>query len=404
MSGKERFRKPRRDRRLLTSDPLIACGELQVGDARDVPDVPLAFDRDAHLRRDATVLDAGTISDTEQSFEIVLDAEEARARMPRSTAPDRSAASPQGSPGDGLHRVFEISRASSRYGFGVVVLTQGKRPDDLRRGFESLLAQRGVDLDVVCVGNGWEPEGLPDGVKSMALPENVGIPAGRNEGVPQVSGEFLFFLDDDAWLPDDTTLLRMAQLMRTQPEIGLVQPRVVDPSRDDAPTRWIPRLRKGASDHSSNVFSVWEGAVALQRRAFDACGGWPAPFWYAHEGIELAWRVWDAGYKVWYMGDLTVAHPVIDPKRHAEYFYMNARNRVWLARRNLPWPLNWAYVGSWTLVQAARWARTPEQLRPWFRGWKDGWSDDPWAADEEHRKLSGRGLLAMSIAGRPPIV
>lgn len=403
MSGKERSRKPRRDRRLLTSDPLTANGEVQVGDARDVPDIPLAFDRDAHLRRDATVLDAGAASDVDQSFEIVPDADEARGRARRSSA--ANAASAQGGRSTGLHDALgEVGRASNNYEFGVVVLTQGKRMGDLRRGFESLLAQRGVDLDIVCVGNGWEPEGLPDGVKSLALPENVGIPAGRNEGVPHVRGEFLFFLDDDAWLPDDTTLLRMAQLMRAQPDIGLVQPRVVDPSREDAPKRWIPRLRKGDSAHSSNVFSVWEGAVALQRRVFDVCGGWPAPFWYAHEGIELAWRVWDAGYKVWYMGDLTVAHPVIDPKRHAEYFYMNARNRVWLARRNLPWPLNWAYVGSWTLVQTARWARTPEQLRPWFRGWRDGWADDPWAADEEHRKLSGRGLLAMSIAGRPPIV
>lgn len=297
-----------------------------------------------------------------------------------------------------------MAGAGQKYSFGVVILTQGKRPEDLQRGIDSLFAQRGVDLDVICVGNGWEPTGLPDEVRTLALPENLGIPAGRNKGVPHVQGEFLFFLDDDAWLPDDTTLLRTAQLMRTQPRIGLVQPRVVDPARDDAPKRWIPRLKKGSAERSSNVFSVWEGAVALQRRAFDESGGWPAPFWYAHEGIELAWRVWDAGYQVWYMGDLSVAHPVIDPKRHDEYFYMNARNRVWLARRNLPFPFSWAYVASWTLVQAVRWARSPEQLKPWFQGWKDGWKHNPWADGEEQRKLSGRGVLTMSFAGRPPVV
>ena len=107
-----------------------------------------------------------------------------------------------------------------RYTFGVVVLSQGKRLEELNRGFESLLAQKGVELDIVCVGNGWEPEGIPEQVKKLGLPENLGIPAGRNAGVPHVTGEFLFFLDDDAWLPDDTTLLRMAQLMRTKPKIG----------------------------------------------------------------------------------------------------------------------------------------------------------------------------------------
>lgn len=300
-----------------------------------------------------------------------------------------------------LAQHFESNR---KYTFGVVVLSQGKRLDELNRGFESLLAQKGVELDVVCVGNGWEPEGIPPSVKKLGLPENLGIPAGRNAGVPHVKGEFLFFLDDDAWLPDDTTLMRIAQLMRTKPKVGLVQPRVEEPGGPEAPKRWIPRLKKGEADHSSNVFSVWEGAVCLQRRAFDKCGGWPAPFWYAHEGIELAWRIWDVGYTVWYMGDVTVAHPVIDPRRHEEYFYMNARNRVWLARRNLPWPLNWAYVGSWTLLQCIKWGNKPDQLKPWFRGWREGWSLDPWGGDKERRKLSGRGVLRMSRHGRPPII
>ncbi|RAA69113.1 glycosyltransferase family 2 protein, partial [Burkholderia multivorans] len=155
---------------------------------------------------------------------------------------------------------FEANR---KYTFGVVVLTQGKRLEELNRGFDSLLAQKGVELDIVCVGNGWDPEGIPPAVKRLGLPENLGIPAGRNAGVPHVKGEFLFFLDDDAWLPDDTTLMRMAQLMRTKPKIGLVQPRVEEPGSPASPKRWIPRLKKGEADHSSNVFSVWEGAVCM---------------------------------------------------------------------------------------------------------------------------------------------
>ncbi len=369
-------------------------GRLEGGEsARGLPDEPGAWDREEHLRRDVHVLrDAGSQA-AESTFEI-MPATGARARTRRTVETSQRLPAEAEQAGAG----------QARYGFGVVVLTQGRRPEDLERGFRSLLVQKGVDLDIVCVGNGWEPTGLPAEVKTLALPENLGIPAGRNEGVPHVSGEFLFFLDDDAWLPDETTLLRMAQMMRAKPQIGLIQPRVTDPSRDDAPKRWIPRLHKGSAEHSSAVFSVWEGAVCLQRRAFDQSGGWPAPFWYAHEGIELAWRIWDAGFQVWYAGDLAVAHPVIDPKRHDEYFYMNARNRVWLARRNLPWPLSWAYVGSWTAVQCARWARRPQQLRAWFSGWRDGWRDDPWGEDETPRKLSGKGLLAMSVNGRPPIL
>ena len=202
-------------------------------------------------------------------------------------------------------------------------------------------------------------------MKALALPENLGIPAGRNRGVAQVSGEFLFFLDDDASLPDPGFLAAAIAKLRADPSIGLIQPRVVDPSGTTPPTRWIPRIRKGEADHSSNVFSVWEGAVILPRAVFDATGGWAEPFFYAHEGIELAWRVWDQGKRTWYAGDLVANHPVITPTRHSYYYRLNARNRVWLARRNLPAVFVPLYVASWTGVQLLRSAaqsRRPRRL------------------------------------------
>ena len=70
---------------------------------------------------------------------------------------------------------------------GCVVLTQGRRPAELAAALRSLAAQ-GAEHDVVVVGNGWTPAGLPDGVRAVALPEDRGIAAGRNAGVPAVAG------------------------------------------------------------------------------------------------------------------------------------------------------------------------------------------------------------------------
>ncbi|TFC95254.1 glycosyltransferase [Cryobacterium breve] len=263
-----------------------------------------------------------------------------------------------------------------------------------------MLVQQGVRLDVVCVGNGWQPTGLPAEVKTLGLPENLGIPAGRNRGVSQVSGEFLFFLDDDASIPDPNFLRDAIAMLRADPTIGLLQPRVVDPAGIESPRRWIPRIRKGEADHSSNVFSVWEGAVLLPRAVFDATGGWAEPFFYAHEGIELAWRVWDLGLRAWYAGELEANHPVIQPTRHADYYRLNARNRVWLARRNLPALLVPVYAGSWLLIQLLRWARKPSALRAWLAGFREGWTTDP----GERRPLKPRTVCRMTLAGRPPIV
>jgi GT2 family glycosyltransferase len=283
---------------------------------------------------------------------------------------------------------------------GVVVLTQGRRPDDLERGIRSLLAQQDVRLDIVCVGNGWQPTGLPAGVAALALPSNLGIPAGRNRGVEHVTGDYLFFLDDDASLPDPLFLSHAVELLRADPSIGLLQPQVVDPAGLTAPRRWIPRIRKGDAGHSSAVFSVWEGAVLLPRPVFDATGGWAEPFFYAHEGIELAWRVWDQGLRTWYAGELVANHPVILPTRHADFYRLNARNRVWIARRNLPLPLIPLYVGSWTAIQVLRGARNRPALAAWFRGWWEGWTTDP----GDRRPLAATTIWRMTRAGRPPVI
>ncbi len=267
-----------------------------------------------------------------------------------------------------------------------------------------MLAQRDVELDVVCVVNGRDAATaeveVPTGVRLLELAENVGIPAGRNRGAEAVSGEWIFFLDDDASLPSERFLADAVALMRARPEIGLLQPRVVDPDGAANPRRWTPRLRKGDPRRSSDVFSVWEGATLLPRDVFDACTGWGEPYFYAHEGIELAWRVWAQGRRTWYEGSLVANHPAIDPARHADYYRLNARNRVWLAKRNLPWPLVPVYVASWTGVQLLRWARTPQRLRPWFAGWVEGWREAPGG----RRSIGWVTVLRMSRAGRPPVL
>lgn len=285
---------------------------------------------------------------------------------------------------------------------GVVVLSQGTRPDDLDAGLRAVLDQTGVSTDVVVVGNGWEPTGLPQGVRGVGLPENLGIPAGRNAGAPHVAGDLLFFLDDDARPASDDYLARAAALFEEHPRLGLIHPRV-DATEGAAPRRWIPRVRKGDPRRSSPAFVLWEGGSVMRREAFEAAGGWPELYRYSHEGIEFTWRMWDAGYTVWYAGDLACVHPPIDPRRHETYFRFNARHRVWTARRNLRWPFTWAYVGTWTAVQVARSIRSAEgraSLRPWFAGWLEGWRVNPGG----RVPLKWSTIWLMTRLGRPPVV
>lgn len=286
---------------------------------------------------------------------------------------------------------------------GVVVLTMGNRPAELDRALRSLLGQRDVVLDVVVVGNGWDPVGIPPNVKAHFLEDNLGIPAGRNAGVPLVSGEYLCFLDDDSWFLDDDFLDEAISRFKLHTKMGLLQPRITDPERNDDPTRWIPRLNKRTAEVSSRVFHVGETCLMMPRYIFDETGGWAGGFWYAHEGIELAWRVWDTGHHVWYAGDMRIGHPVVDPRRHEEFYRLNARNRVWLARRNLHWPFSWLYVSSWGLLEIARLRKEPGAVRQYFGGWLAGWREDPWYSTPRP-KLKWATHLRMLLAGRPPVI
>jgi GT2 family glycosyltransferase len=279
-----------------------------------------------------------------------------------------------------------------------VVLTQGRRPAELTSALESLSAQRGVELDVVVVGNGWVPSGLPDGVGAVALAEDRGIAAGRNAGPPAVRGDLLFFLDDDARLAAPDALAAVAARF-DDPSLGLLQLRV-DPSGDGPPPRdWVPRLRVGDRTRSSDVTAVWEGAVAIRRSVFDAAGGWPDAFAKAHEGIDIAWRVMDLGFRVHYAGDIAALHPAYVTAPHDYSAYFGARNRVWLARRHLPLPLGVLYVAGFAL-RTLPVLRTPARARAALRGYRDGLR----RPCGPRRPLRAKTLWRMTRAGRPPII
>jgi GT2 family glycosyltransferase len=146
---------------------------------------------------------------------------------------------------------------------------------------------------------------------------------------------------------------------------------------------------------------VLEAAVVMPRALCESIGGWGAPYFYAHEGIELAWRVWNAGKTVWYDGDLVVEHPVTSPTRHKEYYRLNARNRVWLAKRNLPWVMVPFYVLSWTAVQLLRSIRTGGAgLGSWLTGWWQGWAQNPGG----RMGMRWKTVARMTAAGRFPIL
>jgi hypothetical protein len=270
---------------------------------------------------------------------------------------------------------------------GCVVLSQGNRPTELRRALGSVLGQREVELDCVVVGNGWDPVDLPAGARGVALPDNVGIPEGRNIGSAAVQGDVLLFLDDDAELVGDDMLFRVAARFAADPALSVLQPRAVDP--DGAPTsrRHVPRLRASDPGRAGEVAWFWEGCSFIRRTALQAAGGWPGAFFYGHEGIEVAWRV------------IHVRNPEAPPFRGELHRYFDARNRVWVARRNLPVPLALGYLVVWVSATLLR-ARSVSSARSAVRGFLDGAR----LPAGPRRPIRWRTAWRLTRLGRPPVI
>ncbi|WEB45623.1 glycosyltransferase [Streptomyces yunnanensis] len=293
---------------------------------------------------------------------------------------------------------------------GAVVLTMGNRPEELRALLESVAKQDGEPIEVVVVGNGAPlPELAVPGltVRTVELPENVGIPAGRNVGIEafRTDGrdgfdvDALLFLDDDGLLPHADTAELCRQAFAADRELGIISFRIADPDTGATQRRHVPRLRASDPLRSSRVTTFLGGANAVRTTVFAEVGGLPDEFFYAHEETDLAWRALNAGWLVDYRADMVLHHPTTAPARHAVYHRMVARNRVWLARRNLPAPLVPAYLGVWFLLTLARRPSLPG-LRAWLGGFKEGWS----TPCGPRRPMKWATVWRLTRLGRPPII
>ncbi|MFJ9625777.1 glycosyltransferase family 2 protein [Streptomyces sp. NPDC101181] len=287
---------------------------------------------------------------------------------------------------------------------GAVIITMGNRPGELRALLDSVAAQHGERIEVVVVGNGAPVPDVPAGVRTVELPENLGIPGGRNVGIEAFGPggrdvDALLFLDDDGLLPNRDTAELCRRAFEADPKLGIVTFRIADPDTGVTQRRHVPRLRAADPMRSSRVTTFLGGANAVRTRVIAEVGPLPEEFFYAHEETDLAWRALDAGWMIDYRSDLVLHHPTTAPSRHAVYHRMVARNRVWLARRNLPAPLVPLYLAVWLLLTLVRRPSRPA-LRAWLGGFREGWR----TPCGPRRPMKWRTVWRLTRLGRPPVI
>jgi GT2 family glycosyltransferase len=323
-----------------------------------------------------------------------------RARVDHVATSHSSSTTPQTAPRRAARAEVTVARSQDdttlepTYDIAVVVLTQADRPADLTRAIASVRAQRGVDPQLVLVVNGAVPPANEHPDRLIVLDENVGIPAGRNVGAAAADAKLVMFLDDDAEILDPGLLARVVDRFTADPGLGAMAIRLVD-EEGQTQRRHIPRLGSRSAERSGLVTHFVGAACVIRAESFSGVTGFDPRFFYAMEESDLAWRLLDAGWSIWYSADLLVFHPRTAPSRHHGYASLTARNRMWMAWRLLPGPILAGYLTTWTIAAVARGARAGDV----FDGYRQAW-----AARPARRPMSWRTVVRMSRLGRPPLV
>ncbi len=229
--------------------------------------------------------------------------------------------------------------SSAQPGVDVVVLTWNDG-ELLDAAVQSVLASDAVDARAIVVDNGsTPPAGLaPDArIDVLRNERNVGVAAGRNQGVAASAAPFVCLLDSDARL-EPGCLRAMVDAAAADPRIGVVVPvftgQCAEQTAGRAPTLGRKLLRlANASDRYRPVgdpgSARWDvdfgiGACQLIRRStFDDVGGLDAHIFYGPEDVDFCLRVRAAGWRVVQVRDARCHHPA------------RRRNRRLLTRRGL---------------------------------------------------------------------
>ena len=283
-----------------------------------------------------------------------------------------------------------------------VVLTMGDRPAELHRAISSLLAQR-TSATIIVFANGVDvgevEASIPanSDVSVFGSNRNLGAPGGRVAALAHLDNaiEILGFLDDDGEvLRSDLNDCLVAEF--DEPDVAVVAMRLVDEG-GSTNRRHVPRPGGRSAALPGDVPFFLAGAVAMRRSAYELAGGYWAELVYAHEEIDLAWRITDTGGRIVYRPGLTVFHPRTSISRHALGWWQTGRNRVAVARRNLPISILIVHVLIWLVIGAVR---APSGCRwAYVSGWLAGWR-----FDVQRRPISYRTVMRLCGLGRLPVI
>lgn len=176
--------------------------------------------------------------------------------------------------------------------------------------------------------------------KIIRLNDNIGC-AGRNEGIKQAGSELIVTLDDDVFFNSSDELVKIYELFKNNPDIHVLNFKILyHDSKEIIPFNWYhPRDYIKSASETFLTDYISEGAVAFRKKCFTSAGYYPHEFFLSHEGLDLALRLINNNFNIYYTGCIEVLHKCSKIQRTTwRNTYYDTRNYIWLIIRNYPFP------------------------------------------------------------------
>ncbi|MGC9203262.1 MAG: glycosyltransferase family 2 protein, partial [Thermoproteota archaeon] len=191
----------------------------------------------------------------------------------------------------------------------------------LKNCLEHVLASDYDSFEIIVVDNG-SKDGSSELVEQIANrtdrkiilltnPTNIGLGKAQNQATKLASGKIFAFLDNDT--KPDSKWLREAVKLFENPRIGAVQCKLLLDGKDGVIdsigsylgvgflVHRVPPSRVKDTSQFSNVdeiFSTKGAAMLVRKKVFEEIGGFDPDYFLYEEEMDLCWRIWLAGYKI----------------------------------------------------------------------------------------------------------
>jgi len=260
----------------------------------------------------------------------------------------------------------------------VVVLNFCRRAE-LGRTLESLLAQAYQPRELLVVDNASRDDSVKFVAKNfpearvIALPENIGC-GGRNRGVEAARGEFVVTIDNDIRFNSPLELGKVVAAFERKPEASALAFKILLEETGRLHRRdWChPRSFRAYANKEFETCYIPEGACAFRRETFLRVGGYYEPFRIGGEGDDLALRMIDAGFRIFYCPEVEVRHSMAMETRagrRPHYYYI--RNHIWTAFRSYSGWRRWKSL-AYSFALVGFFSLRAGDIDELYRGVKDG--------------------------------